>query len=411
MKKLSKVLVVASLCMVCLSFSMAGSVLAAPKAPKAIVIGAHLPLSGAGASLGQERLWAYQAAVEDINAAGGIYVKEFDTKLPVEFICFDDETDPAKAAAAVERLVKQRKVNFILGGESAPFGVIPGAITAEKYKVLYHTTSCVTPAWQEQQFAWSTLLWYEPTQGTSIPFPIWDKMKENGTSIDKPALFMEDTFDGRIMNETFKKNATAAGYNIAMEEYSIPGAKDYSAQILKAKALGIDAIILFANTSDCVTFVRQMKENDFSVKNLIGYKGTWAAEFYEATGKDGEFVMNDTLWHEAVPFAGNRELGARFKAKFGKDSTAVGLTYALAQILFQGIEKAGSLDSLAVRNAIIDGATYDTLIGPVTYDQTGLAIFALMAAQWESDGGQSLIYPFEWKTSEPKVIVPWKKRK
>lgn len=411
MKKLSRILVVAAVLMVCLGFGLGSAAFAAPKAPKAIIIGAHLPLSGAMASLGQERLWAYQAAVEDINAAGGIYVKEFDTKLPVEFVCLDDETDPAKAAAAVERLVKQRKVNFIMGGESAPFGVIPGAIAAEKYKILYHTTSCVVPAWQEQDFAWSTLLWYDPAQGTAIPFPIWDKIKENGTVIEKPALFMEDTFDGRIMNETFKKNAADHGYTIVMEEYCVPGAKDYSAQILKAKAAGVDAIILFANTSDCVTFVRQMKENDFNVKNLIGYKGTWAAEFYEATGKDGEYVMNDTLWHEAMPFPGNVELAKRFKDKYGKDSTVVGLTYALAQVLFQGIEKAGTLDSLAVRNAIIDGDTYTTLIGPVTYDKTGLAIFPLMAAQWESDGGQSLIYPFEWKTSEPKVIVPWKERK
>ena len=39
----------------------------------------------------------------------GIFVKEYGKKLPVRLIVADDASDPGKAAAAVERLIKQKK--------------------------------------------------------------------------------------------------------------------------------------------------------------------------------------------------------------------------------------------------------------------------------------------------------------
>lgn len=387
---------------------LSGGSSAMAKERSAVKIGTHLPLSGAMASLGKEQLWAYKTAVEDINKAGGVFVKEVNAKLPVELITMDDESDPGKGAAAVERLVKQHKVDAILSGQSAPFGVIPGCIAAEKYKKYYHASACVVPAWKEQEFKWSTLLWYDIAQGTSIPFHVWNAMKDQVT-IQKPALFMEDTFDGRAMNGILKKNAEEMGYKIALEEYCAPGSKDYSAQIIKARSLGIDAVILFANTSDCVTFVRQMKENNFNVKNLIGYKGTWAAEFYESVGKDADYMMADSNWHENLPFKGSKELGERFTKEFSKSSTCVGLYYGLTQVLCQAIEKADSLESADIRKAVMSGS-YDTVTGKVTYGNDGVAIYTLVASQWK-DNIQTLAFPFEWANGyKVKAIPEWDKR-
>ena len=126
----------------------------------------------------------------------------------------------------VERLIKQKKVDFLLGGEAGPYGVIPGAITAEKYKVLYHTTACVAEAWLEQEFQYSTLVWWNGDQGTEIPYPIFDRLKEDGNPITKPALFLEDTYEGRVTNEQYRANAEKYGYKVEMTEFCIPGAKD-----------------------------------------------------------------------------------------------------------------------------------------------------------------------------------------
>lgn len=413
MRKLSKVSVLVTLAVaLCLLVGLTSNVMAAPKKGKEeIIIGCHLPLSGGLASLGKERLWAYEAAVADVNAAGGIYVKEYDKKMPIKFICYDDETDPAKAAQVVERLIKREKVDFILGGEAGPYGVLPGAITAEKYKVLYHTTACVAEAWLEQNFKYSTLIWWNGDQGTEIAYPIFDELKAQGTPITKPALFLEDTYEGRVTDGQYRANAEKYGYKIEMTEFCIPGAKDYSAQILKAKAAGVDAIIMLATNTDCITILRQMKENDFNPKFYMGYRGTWSSEFYDAMGaKDAQYITTDAWWHEDLPYPGSKELGERYRKATGRFSTSLGGTYALSQVLFQAIENAGTLDTIAVRNQIV-GHSFDTMNGPFTFDERGLAWMVLKGTQWQADGTQKLLYPKDLAgDNKPEVMVPWKER-
>src|SRR5512136_2951890 len=55
----------------------------AAQAPAAIEVGASIPLTGKFGSLGTQVKPGYEYAVKDINAAGGIYVKEYDKKIPL----------------------------------------------------------------------------------------------------------------------------------------------------------------------------------------------------------------------------------------------------------------------------------------------------------------------------------------
>ena len=63
-------------------------------APETINVGAVVPLTGPLAGGGAQVERGYQMAVEDINAAGGIYVEEFDKQIPIELTLLDDESDP-----------------------------------------------------------------------------------------------------------------------------------------------------------------------------------------------------------------------------------------------------------------------------------------------------------------------------
>lgn len=379
----------------------------AKKEKKEILIGTNLPMTGILSGVGPEQKWAYQTAVDDINKAGGILVREYGKKLPVRLIVADDESDPGKAAAAVERLIKVKKVDLLLGGFAAPFGVIPGCITAEKYRKYYHTSICLIPPWLEHKFKWSTLFFFDLEQACSIPYKIWNTLPENERP-KKPALIMEDTFDGRAFAGLFRPLAEKYGYKFALDEPWAVGAKDYSAQIIKAKSIGVDAILIFGADADCITFVRQMKENNFNVKYLHGWKGTWAGEFWRALGKDAQYILCDGFWSMDFPFPGARELGERYYDKFKKYSVSTGALYALCQVLWQAIENAGTLDSAKVRQAVLDNK-FQTVMGKVEYDQNGVATFVSTGSQWWN-GKQMTVYPFEWTKYKIKLAPPWNKR-
>lgn len=377
------------------------------KEKKEILIGTNLPMTGILAMVGIEQKWAYEQAVADVNKAGGIFVKEYKKKLPVKLIVADDESDPGKAAAVVERMIKMNKVDLLLGGFAAPFGVIPGCVTAEKYKKYYHTSICLIPPWLEHKFKWSTLFFFDLGQACDIPFQTWDSLPASD-KITKPALLMEDSFDGRAFAGIFRDLAKKHGYAFALDEPWAIGQKDYSSLIIKGKSAGIDAILIFGADADCITFVRQMKENKLNVKYMHGWKGTWAGEFWSALGKDAQYILCDGFWSMDFPYPGAKELGERYVKKFNKYSVSIGALYGLCQILWTAIEKAGTLDSARVREAVLANE-FETVMGKVKYNKDGVATFVSTASQWW-DGKQMLVYPFDRTTWKVKLAPPWDKR-
>ena len=394
-----------SLILILLVIMTSGAAFAKEK--KEILIGTNLPMTGILAASGVEQKWSYEQAVVDINKKGGIFVKEYGKKLPVKLIVADDESDPGKAAAVVERMIKMDKVDLLLGGFAAPFGVIPGCTAAEKYKKYYHTTICLIPPWLEQKFKWSTVFFFDLGQACDIPYQVWDALPASD-KIKKPALLMEDSFDGRAFAGIFRDLAKKHGYTFALDEPWAIAQKDYSSLVVKAKSLGVDAILIFGSDADCITFIRQMKESKLNVKYMHGWKGTWAGEFWSALGKDAQYILCDGFWSMDFPYPGAKELGERYVKKFNKYSLSIGATYGLCQILWTAIEKAGTLDSAKVRQAVLANE-FETVMGKVKYDKDGVAVFLSIAGQWW-DGKQMLVYPFDRTTWKVKVALPWDKR-
>jgi len=379
----------------------------AQKAKTEIVIGANLPLSGAAAMAGEEQKWSYEQAVEDINKGGGIYIKEYGRKLPVRLVVMDDETDGGKAAAVVERLIKRTKVDFLLGGYTAVHGTLPGLITSEKYHRYYHTSYIWIPTFLEHNFKWGTMYFFDPALASETIFKVWNSVPEDQRP-QKMGLLLEDSFDGKIMNDLVSASAAKYGYKIVLRESLGLGAKDFTTQVIKCMEAGVDGLYVFADTPETVTILRQMKQTKYSVKSFIGWKGPWPYEFYQAMGKDSDYVITDGFWSKNYPFPGSKELGERYYKKYKKDSVGIGMMYALCQVLFQAIEKAGTLDGAKVRQAVLDNE-FNTMMGKVKYDSKGVATFPQAFVQWW-DGKQEIVYPFEYTKYKVKTFQPWEKR-
>jgi branched-chain amino acid transport system substrate-binding protein len=152
-----------------------------------------------------------------------------------------------------------------------------------------------------------------------------------------------------------------------------------------------------------------MKELNFSVAYFHGWAGTWASEFYGALGKDADYVLADGFWSRELPYPGAKELGERFYQAHKKNSVSAGLFYALCQTLFAAIEKAGTVDSAKVRDAVFGSEFKGTVMGDVKYDNTGYARVQSIAMQWWQ-GKQNLVYPSFPGGPKTKLAPPWDKR-
>ena len=395
-----------SLLAVCLLTS--GNIQAQQK--EEILVGAVLSLTGPSSALTIDQKFAYELAVEDINKRNGIFVKAFGKKLPVKLVIEDDESDAGKAANAVERLIKIKKVDFILGTQIEPKN-IAGAIVAEKYKVLYMSGTCTADSFLPRKFKWSTLIMPDAAGFGNPPFEILSTIPE-AQRPKRIGLFLWDDPAGELFRKYFKGAAPKYGYSstFPVDEPLPFGAKDYSSLIMKAKANKIDAILLLALTEDSITFVRQMKEAGFSVPYLHGWAGTWGIEFWKAMGNDAQYILADGFWHETLPYPNCKEMGEKFFKSHGKHSVSLGLWYASAQVLFEAIERAGTLDGAKVRNAIASHEFKNTPLGNLKYNESGYARIDSFAYQWWN-GDQYLTYPFiKGVSHKVRLAPPWDKR-
>ena len=256
------------------------------------------------------------------------------------------------------------------------------------------------PDFLKQNFKWGTMYFFDMVQGGAVPFKIWNTLPENQRP-RKPLILVENTYDGTQICNLWKAIAPKYGYTNTVNDTIELGCKDFSELLIKVKSMKVDAILMFANIDESVTIIRQMKKYHINVKFFQGIKGTWPTKFYKSLGNDAEYILCDGFWSEDFPFTGEKNLGERYRQEFGKHSVSVGMYYALCQILWQAIEKAGTLDSSKIRQTVLDNK-FDTMMGKVDYDDRGIALFPLAFFQWRK-GNQEIIYPFNYSKYKLQV--------
>src|SRR5580693_10499578 len=75
-------------------------------------IGFSLPLTGIFAPAAPSQKNAYELWRDQVNAKGGLDVA--GTKRMIEFVSYDDQSDPGQAAKIYEKLIVQDKVDLLL---------------------------------------------------------------------------------------------------------------------------------------------------------------------------------------------------------------------------------------------------------------------------------------------------------
>jgi neutral amino acid transport system substrate-binding protein len=103
-------------------------------AAEELALGILTPLTGAGGIEGPSMLKAAQAAVQEINAAGGPLGR------PLKLIVEDDQTDPEAAVRAARKLVNVDKVPAVLGTWASGVTIAVAPIT-QAAKIVEMSTS------------------------------------------------------------------------------------------------------------------------------------------------------------------------------------------------------------------------------------------------------------------------------
>ena len=361
-----------------------GIVLAAGPAPETIKIGCTLPSTGRFAANGIEVKDGYEIAVDHINKAGGIMVKEFGKKIPVQLIMYDDESDPVKAAARYEKMYSTDQVVAYLGSFSTVINTSLIAV-AEKNKVpiVVSHFSHLAPHRQGYKYLFS------PFYKTTPDFPkVFDALNDvpGVKGPRRVAIVMSRTEWPMETAKVYRERiAQEKGrWELVVDETYPLGSTDFSMIISKAKAARAEIWLSSPTPPEGIAMARQMKELSYSPAYL---NLTQASSSRGWPGKEkeiGEYASALENWVPGLKYPGNDRLIEDAKKRLGGQLPwcGVGTGYIDVQILANGIEQAGTLDRTKIRDALARTEMM-TVGGPVKARADGTMENVVVLTQWQ----------------------------
>ncbi|MDR7554114.1 MAG: amino acid ABC transporter substrate-binding protein [Armatimonadota bacterium] len=387
----------------------AAGVPTAAQAPPTIKVGAVVPLTGRYAAGGAQVRAGYEFAVEDVNRAGGVMVREVGRRIPLELVLLDDESDPTKTVGRLETLFAGHQVVAYLGGFGSDLHAAAASI-AEKNRVPYLGVAFALHKIHQQGFKY---LFSPFPKSPDLARETYRFLNASIPEAQRPrrvAVFKEKTDWGDEMGGLWATRAPEFGYQaVVQEEYAV-GSRDFSDIILRARAAGAEAVLAIPTPPDGFTLVRQMKELGFNAKFYMFIRAADAVVWGRNLGKDGDYFSLAPGWHHAVKYPGVRELNEKHSRAFGRPADVItGPAYATVQILADAIARAGTLERSRVRDAIAATQT-TTVMGPVRFRPDGTGVVVTVFLQWQN-GRQELVWPKEFATAPLQYPAPpWGQR-
>lgn len=385
------------------ALSLLGASAWAQEAPKSIRIGWAIAKTGINAG-GTSVTTApnYKLWVHEINEAGGIMLKAYGKRVPIEVIEYDDRSSTEEAVRATERLITQDKVDLVLPPWSTGSNLAVGP-TYEKHKYPLLAATSVTDKAPDLVKRWKHAFFFLGTGGEYAEdlVAMLEKAKAEGKVNNKIAMInIADGFGVELANAT-RKAAKQHGFELVYDKSYPIGTQDLTPVINEAKGKGADTFVAYSYPPDTMLITEQARTQGFSPKVMFTGVGT---QFPMYKGKFGAAI--EGMMAPGGIDASNPQMQAylkRFKEVTGQESDrfASPIVYTSLQMLQQSIERVGKIDRAAITQELKTG-TFDTVLGTLKLENQMLKQL-WHVGQWQN-GEFNAVAPTTRAGVKPAVI-------
>ncbi|MFZ7112156.1 MAG: ABC transporter substrate-binding protein [Desulfatiglandales bacterium] len=299
-------------------------------------------------------------AVDEINAAGGVNVAGKKRPFKVEVIDTRD-LEPgvpvSEALMAVEKLILEKKADFLVGGPVRSEAALAAMSLLSKYKkVSILTTGSLTPkyhqmvAQQYDKFKYCFRIHGEAVQLVKEIMACFQEVKDE-YGLDKVFIMVQDVSHARGGGNVLGKVAAEKGWKVLGTEIYPTGTGDFSMGLLKAKKAGAQILNIWMDMPESSILLKQWYEMKIPA---LPFGSTLAAAeqpgFWDATEGKGEYTLCNVVNAGNAPSNATPWTMRFFNAyaeKWGIEPEGLGSSssYMAVYVLKDAIERAGSLDS------------------------------------------------------------------
>jgi len=369
-------------------------------------------------------------AAEEINAKGGVQVGQ--KKMMIELVKADSNEflNITDATNAMERLMTQSKVDFVVGGFRTEAVLAMQDIAMDSKKIFIGCGAatdelCLRVAKDYNKYKY----WFRgtPFNSTFLGRTSFIHMATVGAilkkTLDLPQIKIAVVAEKAMWTEGMIKAAEVTIPKMGMEVAGVwqpsPVATDVQAELSAVQRSGAHIIFTIFSSSVGIPFARQAGELKIPAMQVGINVEAQKEGFWQATQGMGNYVFTTNTYARGVEY---NELTAPFVEgyikKFGEVPTYNSDTYAaIKYTIVPAVEKTGTLDSDKVV-AFMENDVHMAPSGTVAYykDEQGRPTHDLkwgpgfltsLGVQWQ-DGQLKGVWPNQWKLTPDSPEVTYK---
>ena len=301
-----------------------------------IVLGSHLDLSGPTAAGMPMLRNAMQMRIDEANEAGGVHGRKL--KLVVE----DNALQPQQAVRAVQKFINQDRVFAIINS----FGSGPNAATVKTatdagvvYYAPWGASAVIRQISGNSPLLVTTVQNYDTTTATGLSWGL-----KNWGSKKVGFIFQEGPF-GDLVRRGVKTALEAYGLQLVAEAGYKPGDIEFSSQVARMKAAGVDLIVaatVVRETVGVMSEVKKLNWNEVKVLTVLPGRSTIVAVLGKGAVEGlygiGGWKLN---YPDSAPPEAKKVMEA-YKKKFNTDPDENALNaYSYTDWFIKGLQAAG----------------------------------------------------------------------
>ncbi|MFZ7119548.1 MAG: ABC transporter substrate-binding protein [Eubacteriaceae bacterium] len=324
-----------------------------------IKIGIYHPLSGPSAFCGEQAVNGAILAVEEINNNGGVLNNQ------INLIAEDNENDVTTTVTVVRKLILQDDVCALIGDYFSSC-TLAGMEVAAQYEVPNVCGISASPKITSSGNQW--IFRTAPTDAMNSETYVKYIVDTLGY---KTFTFMasDDQF-GMDAVEAYAPVLQKYGAEILDRVYFSENSTDFRSEITQIKQKSPEVVVLVSGGTAGALFCKQ--GNELGLESVIMGLGTQAEqEFIETAGAGAEGVYCATTYLYTLDTPENNLFVEKYNKRFGAMPSEYSLSgYRNVRVIKEAIERAGTTDSTAIRNALRE-TDYMGIAGPIKFDENG----------------------------------------
>lgn len=400
MKK--KTLILATATVAIAGLALSGCSASSDSAGGDIVIGASLPLTGALQAFGTSLQTGYQAAVDEVNNAGGLDFGGSKHKITLDIQ--DNASDGDKAGTQAKSLVLDDNAVALLGPATPPLSNAVSAV-AEQLNVPLINTITPVESWEKgttsgYKYSWD--VFFDENQMTETAF-----QAANLVSTNKKVAILTDTAENLIQEQGWMQHATDYGYDVVYHSEFAADNTNFSSQVAAAKAAGADIVLSNLIPPTAVALLKEMKAESYDPKLLVIEKAGNTGGFVDLTGGLGQGVLASNWFAEGMGLPQEAEFISKYKETAGGINSNLGTIvygYSITKVLLDAIKSAGNTEAASVNTAI--GKTdADYPAGHIAFNSSNASVMPVIQTQWDNTN-QIMVTNQDGKATSNAIVSP-----